>query len=80
MRVKVGDLNVHTDTGARTAFQRINIAARNYCGPLQGYSASYAVEVRTCRQDMVDKAVSKLNAPLVTAIYAPQAATQLARR
>lgn len=80
MRVKVGDLNVHSDTGARTAFKRINIAARNYCGPLQGYSAGYASEVRTCRKDMVEKAVSKLDAPLVTALYAPQGTTQLARR
>lgn len=80
MRVKIGDLNVHTDTGARTAFKRINNAAREFCGPLQGYSATYSQEVRDCRKDMVDKAVSKLDAPLVTALHTPQATTQLAQR
>lgn len=76
MRVKVGDLNVHTDAGARTAFKRINNAVRDFCGPLQGYSA----EVRACRKEMTDKAVAKLDAPLVTALYTPAATTQLARR
>jgi len=80
MRVKVGDLNVHSDAGARTAFKRINNAARNFCGPLQGYSPGYQAEVRACRKEMTDKAVSKLDAPLVTALHTPQATTQLARR
>lgn len=80
MRVKVGDLNVHSDAGARSAFKRINNAARDFCGPLQGYSAGYPAQVRACRKEMVDKAVAKLDAPLVTALYTPQAATQLARR
>lgn len=80
MRVKVGDLNVHTDAGARTAFKRINNAARDFCGPLYGYSATYPAEIRACRKDMVDKAVAKLDAPLVTALHTPQAATQLAQR
>ena len=80
MRVKIGDLNVHSDAGARTAFKRINLAARDFCGPLQGYSATYPAEVRACRKEMVEKAVTKLDAPLVTALYSPQTATQLARR
>jgi UrcA family protein len=80
MRVKVGDLNVRSDAGARTAFKRINLAARDFCGPLQGYSFDYASNVRKCRKEMTEKAVTKLDAPLVTALYAPQSATQLARR
>ena len=80
MRVKVGDINVHSDAGARTAFKRINLAARDFCGPLQGYSAAYPAEVRACRKEMTDKAVAKLDAPLVTALYTPAATTQLARR
>ena len=80
MRVKIGDLNVHSDAGARTAFKRINIAARDFCGPLQGYSPTYPAEVRACRKEMTDKAVAKLDAPLVTALYTPAATTQLARR
>ena len=38
------------------------------------------VEVRACRKEMVEKAVTKLDAPLVAALYSPQTATQLARR
>ena len=82
MRVRIGDLNVHEEPGARAALRRIKYAATNFCGPINGYPLTLTRASKECRKEMTDKAVAKLDAPVVTALYAPQTATttQLARR
>lgn len=82
MRVRVGDLNVHEEPGARAALRRIKFAASNFCGPINGYPLGVTRAAKECRKEMTDKAVAKLDAPVVTALYAPatSTATQLARR
>lgn len=82
MRVRVGDLNVHEEPGARAALRRIKYAVNNFCGPINGYPLGITRASKECRKDMTDKAVAKLDAPMVTALYAPAtvASTQLARR
>lgn len=81
MRVPIGDLNVHHEDGAKVALQRIKSSARTFCrhditSPLEFASASVA-----CRKAMTEKAVVQLNAPLVTALYAPaKSSSQFARR
>ncbi len=79
MRVRIGDLNVHSDAGARSALKRIKFAATKFCGPEYGYTG-YNREIWKCQKDMTQKAVTKLDAPLVTALYAPHSTTQLAQR
>ena len=81
MRVRIGDLNVHEEPGARAALRRIKFAADNFCGAISG-PLSVTRASKECRKEMTDKAVAKLDAPMVTALYAPQTATttQLARR
>jgi len=80
MRVRIGDVNVHSEAGARTALKRIKFAATKFCGPEYSYLPGYSREIWKCQKDMTQKAVTKLDAPLVTALYAPQSATQLAQR
>ena len=81
MRVRVGDLNLQHQDGAKVALQRIKSAATAFCGGEVTSPLEFAQSVRSCRKAMTGKAVAQLDAPLVTALYAPTTSTtQLARR
>ena len=84
MRVRIGDLNLQQEYGAKVALRRIKSASESFCGGHMIPAAELSRPVRKCRQTMTDKAVAQLDAPLVTAIYEPsgtrKAATELARR
>lgn len=70
MRVYVGDLNVHNEAGARQALSRIRAAASRFCGPTDP-SMRFYQGYRACIGEMTGKAVAKLDAPRVTALYQP---------
>ena len=83
MRVRIGDLNLHHEDGAKVALRRIKAASSNFCGEGQVYrSVEGTTNIRKCRKTMTDKAVAQLGAPLVTALYTPATSspTELARR
>ena len=81
MRVRIGDLNLHHEEGAKVALHRIKSAATRFCGGEITSPLEFANSVNSCRKDMTEKAVVQLNTPLVTALYAPRASTtQYARR
>ena len=81
MRVRIGDLNLHHEDGAKVALQRIKSAATRFCGSEITSPLEFAKQVNSCRKDMTEKAVVQLNAPLVTALYPPRTSTtQYARR
>ena len=81
MRVRIGDLNLHHEDGAKVALQRIKTAATKFCGNDITSPIDFAASVTSCRKGMTEKAVVQLNAPLVTALYAPRlSTTQYARR
>lgn len=81
MRIRVGDLNLQQPDDAKVALQRIKSAASAFCKDGVTSPLEFTQAVRSCRKDMTGRAVEQLNAPLVTAIYAPATSTtQLARR
>lgn len=71
MRVSTAGLNLQSDDGAQIALNRIKWAASVFCEDDGGTKelARKAV-ARRCRDRMMYLAVSKLDAPLVTARYA----------
>ena len=78
MIVRVGDLNTSSHQGAEVALRRIKNAAAQFCGP-QTRDLATTYEQRRCTERMTRKAVSSLNAPMVTALYAPHESIQLAQ-
>lgn len=84
MRVRIGDLNLQQEYGAKVALRRIKSASDAFCGGHKISAMEFHRQITKCRQTMTDKAVAQLDAPLVTAIYEPKgerkAATELARR
>jgi UrcA family protein len=66
--VNYRDLNLSTIEGATTLYQRLRGAARAVCdGPETGVHAYQ--EWRSCYQAAIADAVSKVNNPLLTALY-----------
>jgi UrcA family protein len=70
MSVKVGDLNLRSDNGAKVALRRINSSSNAFCGADSGRrSIAEQMTSAKCAKRMAYLAVSKLDAPLVTAQY-----------
>lgn len=80
MVVRLGDLNVATESGAQSALRRIRDAADRFCGGHGVRSMQVDAAAATCRAEMVGKAVAQLDAPVVTALYGHDPAIRLARR
>jgi UrcA family protein len=78
MVVRVGDLNTSSHQGAEVALRRIKNAASQFCGPQSRDLTTSSIQ-RRCEARMTEKAVSTLNAPKVTALYAPSQSIQLAQ-
>jgi UrcA family protein len=71
MRVSTEGLNLQSDSGAQIVLNRIKYAASVFCEDDGGTKElARRAEARRCRDRMMDLAVSKLDAPLVTARYA----------
>jgi UrcA family protein len=65
--VRYADLNLATDDGARTLYQRIKLAARQVCSGSDdrfGYS-----EYRKCINKAVDEAVAKVDRPTLHVVH-----------
>ena len=67
--IQVGDLDLRSELGAKAALQRIAFAAKGVCGGkpdirLLAETAAY----RACMKATVDRTVTSLGAPLVTAL------------
>jgi UrcA family protein len=66
--VRYGDLNLASPEGAKAMLTRIEHAARRVCEPRSESAVDY-VDWRNCISKATDGAVSRLNAPMVTAAY-----------
>ena len=78
--VRFGDLDTSSTAGARTLLQRIRYAATKVCGyrPDSRMIDDF-YNFRRCRADAVDRAVLKVDLPLVTALdHGPKSAIRLA--
>jgi UrcA family protein len=76
--VYVGDLDLHTQAGAKTAANRVSSAADSVC-------SDYLAERRTfdfmaCRDQAIAEAVASLQAPMVSAALGRQAFKDVASR
>ena len=70
MRVQFADLNIGTAEGAQVAMNRIRWQVAVFCQANEGNrSLAVRAEVNRCVAEMSRKAVMKLDAPLVTALY-----------
>lgn len=70
MRVKISDLRLGGEPGADRAFRRIRVAAATFCGDDRSIrQLSRIAEIHKCKARMTYLAVTKLDAPLVTARY-----------
>jgi UrcA family protein len=70
MRVSTGDLNLQSNSGAQDVLRRIENASSAFCGIEDGNrDLGRQLESLKCRNKMTYLAVSKLDAPLVTAMY-----------
>jgi UrcA family protein len=69
MRVKLADLNMATEAGAKTALARIEFSAANFCEKGMGRETLDRASVTDrCVAEMTTKSVRQLHAPLVTAL------------
>ena len=70
MKVPIGDLNLQSGAGARSALGRISSAATVFCSDDEGRTdIGHKMEAGKCKDRMTYLAVSTLDAPLVTARY-----------
>ena len=67
-RVSYADLNLQSEAGARTMFQRIRHAARSVCEINLNDEWDGRVQYFACVRDTTDRAVATLNSPLVAAM------------
>jgi len=64
--VQVGDLDLHSEAGAKQAAFRIHVAANFVCG---GENSIWrqSMDFDSCRNQAIDRALASLDAPLVSA-------------
>lgn len=69
MRVRLGDLDLQSDQGARAALTRIRNASTSFCsGDGSARDLHEIVQQQHCARRMTAKAVDLLDAPKVTAL------------
>jgi UrcA family protein len=79
VKVNYADLNLSTQAGAQTLYNRIAGAARTVCG-FPGSTLLDQSIWKACYRDAISEAVAKVNSPLLTAIQTGHAAPVVARR
>jgi len=81
MIINVAGLDLRSNTGAAVAIGRISNAAATYCqGTSDLRDMGLYAETTRCRREMTAKAVRKLDAPSVTALYGGGVGARLASR
>ena len=77
--VRLGDLDLHSQAGAKAAAWRIQIAADYVCG---GYNriGRQIVDFIPCREDAINRALDTLNQPMVSAAMGRKAPVGMASR
>jgi UrcA family protein len=71
LKVSYSDLNLSTINGATTLYQRIEGAAHFVCGE-EGRSLDEQLFWKSCYGNAVNHAVTQVNNPLLTSLYAKQ--------
>ncbi len=80
MTVKFGDLNISNPQGAAVLYDRIRDAANSVCG--QEYSSG-GIDIllkRVCIEKAIEGAVTKVNAPALSALYSGKTGKEVPTR
>jgi UrcA family protein len=77
--VKVGDLNLRSEDGARVALNRIHRAAATICGETDSKQLARQAMIDACVRDAVNTTVAQAHSPALAALNGtPVQATTLA--
>jgi UrcA family protein len=68
IKVRFGDLDLSTTTGAQTLYRRIAAAASEVCG-YEGRGLTEVAVWNSCYRGAIADAVTKVNSPLLTAVH-----------
>jgi UrcA family protein len=68
--VKFGDLDVSTAQGAKALYRRIQGAAIDVCSSMYVIEAAYKVHKGACLQKVIADAVTHVNQPALSAVFA----------
>jgi UrcA family protein len=69
MTVRIDDLNLASAHGAAIALRRVDQAAQAFCGEPRWHDLGRIQASGKCRTEMTGKAVVRIAAPRVTALY-----------
>jgi len=68
--VMIGDLNLGNPQGVATLYRRLQGAAAHVCQMPQGTKQlRLAVDIKACRADTINRAVSQVNLPALSAMH-----------
>lgn len=68
--VQFQDLNLMTEDGVRTLYNRLSGAARHVCGTRESRDLVRLSDWKSCYSNALDQAINDLNHPLVNALHA----------
>jgi UrcA family protein len=74
VKVSFADLNLSSEAGAATLYQRIRGAARTVCSPNPGERPPERYrDWKQCYETAINNAVGKVNSPLLSALHSSKA-------
>lgn len=68
--VRYADLNLNTDAGAATLYDRLQVAAQQVCGAVNARDVARQGAAARCRNEVVAEAVSHISSPQLAAVFA----------
>jgi UrcA family protein len=78
--VSYADLNLATADGAKSMLGRLKQASKRICGRPVSHSPAERRLVQACVNEVLNRSVNQLNAPMVTAMFWDSSRFQLASR
>jgi UrcA family protein len=67
--VSFADLNVNSESGARTLYGRLRMAARQVCAPFEGDTLQRKGQWRECFDQAIARSVKQVDQPALTAYH-----------
>lgn len=67
--VNFADLNLSSEAGAKVLYGRLRMGAMQVCSPFTGETAREKSNWRECVDQAIERAVSKINRPVLTAYH-----------
>ena len=80
VKISYAGLDINTESGARTLLKRIENAAGEVCGGEPSNRIDRFQKFRPCVKDVVQRTVSGINSPTLTAVYGGGSTLALAQK